>query len=85
MNVKNWDALITCFDTNFHVLFDEENLICTKNDPKFGGENGTWGCRTLNKILDDVNDYHSSTMSPHKPDQGSTTGQELVGVAVGAY
>lgn len=65
MNVKNWDALITCFDTNFHVLFDEENLICTNHDVKFENETGRWGPRTLNKILDDVDDYHSSTIPHH--------------------
>jgi hypothetical protein len=65
MNMKNWDALIKCFDTNFHALFDEENLVCTKNNPKFAEENEQWWPRTLNKVLDDVNDYHSSTIAHH--------------------
>jgi len=65
MNVKNWDSLIKCFDTNFHALFDEENLVCTKNNLKFAEENDKWWPRTLNKVLDDVNDYHSSTIAHH--------------------
>jgi hypothetical protein len=65
MNVKNWDSLMMCFDTNFHVLFNEENLVYTKHDPKFENHNNSWGPRTLNKLLDDVNDYHSSTIAHH--------------------
>ena len=65
MNIKDWYVLRKCFDTNFRVLFDEENLICTKNNPKFAIENSTWTLRTLNKILDNVEDYHSSVMPHH--------------------
>lgn len=65
MNVKNWDTLIKCFDTDFHALFDEENLVSTRDDPKFRCENDKWSCRPLNKVLDDLNDYHSSTMAHH--------------------
>ena len=65
MNIKNYDNLIKCFNTNFTILFENENLIFTKNNPKFAIENESHGYRTINKIFDNVNDYHDATIPHH--------------------
>jgi hypothetical protein len=65
MNMKNWDNVITCFDGDFQLLFDEKNLVCTIKDPKFDYENKKHGCRTLHRVFDDIDDYHSSTIAHH--------------------
>ena len=65
MNIKNYNNIIKCFDTNFDILFDKNNLIYTKDNKQFESCNKEYGIRTLHKIFDDVNDYHSSTIAHH--------------------
>ena len=63
--MKNYDNIIKSFDTNFEALFNEENLVFTKNDHSMSNCNFLHGNRTLNRIFDDIGNYHSSTIAHH--------------------
>lgn len=64
--VGNIDKLISCLDTRFDVLFNPANLIYVKDVPEFKKLNDEHGSnRTLNKVLDDVNDWHCATIAHH--------------------
>lgn len=65
MNIRNYTNLIKCFDSNFKILFDESNLIYSKDIIAMHKENEIHGFRTLHKLFDDVNDFHSSTIAHH--------------------
>jgi hypothetical protein len=65
MNIRNYNNLIKCFDTNFNILFDKQNLVYSKNNPNMENDNITHGFRTLNKIFDNINDFHSATIAHH--------------------
>ena len=65
MNMKNYANIARCFATDFEVLFNEENLVFTKQCAEFSEDNGVHGFRTLNRVFDDVTDYHSSTIAHH--------------------
>ena len=65
MNTRSYDNIIQCLDTHCKILFDEENLIYTKNIPSMDELNTIHGFRTLHKIFDDVNNYHSATIAHH--------------------
>lgn len=65
MNIRNYKNLIQCFDSNFNILFDELNLIYTKDVVNMCEENKKHGFRTLHKLFDDINDYHSATIAHH--------------------
>jgi hypothetical protein len=61
INIRNYENIIKCFDTNFNILFDESNLIYSKDIPAMCEANN----RTLHKIFDNVNDYDSATIPHH--------------------
>ena len=63
--IKNFNNLIKCFNTKFDILFNKNNLIFTKNYQKWINENNKYGNRTINKVFDNINDYHSSTIPHH--------------------
>jgi len=65
MYIRYYNKLIKCFDSNFNILFDESNLIYSKDIATMSAENNHYGLRTLNKLLDDVNDFHSATIAHH--------------------
>ena len=65
MNIRNYKNLIKCFDSNFKILFDESNLIYSKDIISMSEENKIHGCRTLHKLFDNINEYHSSTIAHH--------------------
>ena len=64
-NMKNYNNIIECFNTNFDALLDETNLIHTRNIPTFTEENEIHGYRTLNKRFDNIEDYHDATIAHH--------------------
>lgn len=64
MNIKNSDNFIKCI-TNMDVLFNESNLVYTKNIKEMAKENETWGLRTLHRLFDDISDFHSATIAHH--------------------
>ena len=65
MNTRDYKNLIQYFDSNFKILFDESNLIYSKDISTMSEENKMFGFRTLHKLFDDVNYYHSSTIAHH--------------------
>lgn len=65
MNMKNYNNVIRCFDTNCKALFDPANLICTKNVPQMGYLNKEHGFRTLNRLFDVPTNFHSATIAHH--------------------
>jgi hypothetical protein len=65
MFIKNYNNVIQCFNTNFKILFDEENLLYSKDNPNWDHLNKAYGCRTLHKIFDDINDYDTATIAHH--------------------
>jgi len=65
MNLRNYENVALCFKTNFSILLDESNLIYTKNIPSMKNVNHKYGFRTLHKVFDNVNDYHSATIAHH--------------------
>jgi hypothetical protein len=65
MNMKNYNNIIKCFDTNFEILFSKDNLLFSKDNLNFNILNKTHGFRTLHKIFDNVLDYHTSTIAHH--------------------
>ena len=65
MNMKSYTNIIRCFDTNFDILFNKENLVYSNCIPEFEEENKTHGFRTLNKEFDAITDYHSATIAHH--------------------
>jgi hypothetical protein len=65
MYIKNYNNVIQCFNTNFNILFDENNLVYSKDIPNWDYLNKTYGYRTLHKLFDDINDYDSSTIAHH--------------------
>lgn len=65
MNIRNYQNLIKCFDTNFKILFDESNLIYSKDISAMESDNTKYGFRTLNKVFDNINDFHSATIAHH--------------------
>lgn len=65
LNIKSHANIIKCFDTKFDLLFNEDNLIYTKDIDSFKSDNDTSGFRTLNKVFDNVNDYHDATIAHH--------------------
>ena len=65
MYYKNYDNLIKCFNSKFEILFNENNLIYTKDIQKMNVLNKQYGYRTLHTIFDDIDDYHSSTIAHH--------------------
>jgi hypothetical protein len=52
-------------DSKFDILFNKKYLIYTKDVPKFKELNEEFGNRTLNVMLDDINDWHSATIAHH--------------------
>jgi len=65
MNIRNYNNLIQCFDSNFNILFDESHLIYSKDIITMCEENKQHGFRTLHNIFDDVTNYHSATIAHH--------------------
>lgn len=65
LNIKNHNNIIKCFDTNFEILFDTNNLVYSKDVSNFDQCNKKYGYRTLNKMFDNINDYHSATFAHH--------------------
>jgi len=65
LNIRNYDNVIKCLDSNFSVLFDVSKLIYTKNIPEMEHLNIKHGFRTLNSNFDDIHDYHSATIAHH--------------------
>lgn len=65
MNIRNYENLIKCFNSNFQILFDPDNLVYSKYNPKWMNENKKYGLRTLNKMFDDITNYHSATIAHH--------------------
>lgn len=65
MNTKNYNNLIKMFDTNFKILFDEANLVYSRNNPSMNGLNGRFGYRTLNRQFDNVQKFHQATITHH--------------------
>ena len=64
MNIKKSDNFIQCI-SNLNILFDEKNLVYTKNIKSMDKLNEQYGARTLNTIFDNLDDYHSSTIAHH--------------------
>jgi len=64
MDIKNSDNFIKCIK-NMDILFDKSNLVFTKNIKSMEECNKKHGCRTLHRIFDDVNDYHTGTIAHH--------------------
>lgn len=64
MNLRNYRNITSCF-TDFTILFDESNLLYTKHIPSMAYNNHKYGCRTLHKLFDNVDDYHSATIAHH--------------------
>ncbi len=65
LNMKSNQNIIKCFDTNFEILFDENNLIYTKNVKSMDKYNKRYGFRTLHRIFDNINNFNSSTFAHH--------------------
>ena len=65
LNIKSHDNIIKCLNTKFDILFNEDNLIYTKDIDSFKSLNKKSGFRTLNKVMDNVNDYHDATIAHH--------------------
>ena len=57
--------LLFFLDTKFDILFNKKYLIYTKDIPKYKELNEEFGNRTLNVMLDDINDWHSATIAHH--------------------
>jgi hypothetical protein len=64
INIKKSDNFIQCI-SNLNILFDEKNLVYTKNIKSMDKLNEQYGVRTLNTIFDNPDDYHSSTLAHH--------------------
>lgn len=64
MNIKTSNIATLCI-RNPNILFDEKSLIYTKNVESLNYLNIKHGNRTLHRIFDDINDYHSSTIPHH--------------------
>ena len=65
LNIRNYENVIKCIDTNFDILLNPINLLFTKNIPTMEVENKRYGYRTLHKLFDNIYDYHSSTIAHH--------------------
>ena len=70
MNMKNSDNLIESIK-NPDVLFNESNLVFTRNIKSMEEENKIHGFRTLHRKFDDINGYHTSTFAHHDLSQES--------------
>jgi hypothetical protein len=65
LNIRNYENVIKCIDTNFDILLNPNNVVFTKNIPAMEVENKIYGYRTLHKLFDNIYDYHSSTIAHH--------------------
>ena len=65
LNIRNYENVIKCIDTNFDILLNPNNVVFTKNIPTMEVENKRYGYRTLHKLFDNIYDYHSSTIAHH--------------------
>jgi hypothetical protein len=65
LNIRNYENVIKCIDTNFDILLNPNNNVFTKNIPTMEVENKRYGYRTLHKLFDNIHDYHSSTIAHH--------------------
>lgn len=59
------DNLIQILNSRFDILFNPKNLIPTKNIEKYKDLNKEHGDRTLNKIFDNIDDWHSAMIAHH--------------------
>ena len=65
INIRNYENLIKCFDSDFKILFDESNLIYSKDIISMYEDNKIHGFRTLHKLFDNINEYHTATIAHH--------------------
>jgi len=65
LNIRNYTNLIKCFDTDFKILLDEKYLLYSKNIVAMAKENEKYGFRTIHKLFNDVENYHSATIAHH--------------------
>jgi hypothetical protein len=65
MNMRGYTNVIKCFDSNFQILFDTSNHVYTKTIAAMTEENKAHGFRTLHKLFDNIDDYHSATIAHH--------------------
>lgn len=63
--MKSYTNIQKCFDDNFTSLFDKECLVYTNNIPSMASLNNLHGKRTLHRLFDNINDYHSATIAHH--------------------
>ena len=65
LNIRNYENVVKCIDTQFDILLNPNNNLFTKNIPTMEVENKRYGYRTLHKLFDNIYDYHSSTIAHH--------------------
>ena len=65
LNIKNFENIIECINTNFNILLDRKQIISASDIPDMTEEVKNFGKRILHRGFDDMNDYHSSTIPHH--------------------
>ena len=60
LNIKNFNNIVKCIESNFNILTNENNIISSKNIPSM--INAPY-VRTLHKLFDNLENWDSSTIA----------------------
>ena len=63
--IKSFANIIHTITTGFTELFDQKNLVHTWNMEEMHHNTRKFGHRTLHRLFDDIDDFHSATFPHH--------------------
>lgn len=63
--IKSFANILYSLNTNFTVLFDPKNLLYTRDMEHMHYYAREFGHRTLNRVFDNIEDFHSATFPHH--------------------